>query len=262
MLTIFDSHAHYDNPRFDADRDAILADMGSKGVKRILNAGVNINSSRVSVELSGRYDFIYASVGVHPHDCIKTPDRYICILRDLAANKKVMAIGEIGLDYHYNYSPPEMQREFFTAQLELARELNLPVIIHSRDAAQETLSILKKFPDLRGIAHCFSYSPEIAEIFIEMGYYIGFTGVVTFAGAKKPAKAVESVPLERLLIETDCPYMAPEPYRGKRCDSSMLDRVIGKIAQIKGISEDDVANACYKNACDVFGMDVNQHFCG
>lgn len=256
MALIFDSHSHYDNPRFDEDRDALLSSMPSKGVGLILSAGSSIKSSHQNSALSKKYPFVFASAGIHPIDCINQVGPYLDELREmLTENKKLVAVGEIGLDYHYDISPPEMQKKFLEEQLSLAKELNKPVIIHSREATADMLAILKEFRP-KGVVHCFSGSCETAREVLDLGMYIGFTGVVTFSNAQKAKKSAAYVPLDRLLIETDCPYMAPVPYRGKRCDSSMLYSVADVLSQIKGVTPDEILDATYKNAIKVFEMEA------
>ncbi|MCL2013952.1 MAG: TatD family hydrolase [Oscillospiraceae bacterium] len=262
---IFDSHAHYNDKRFDSDRDELIRSMQFKGVEYILNAGDDIQGSCESVSLAQRYNFIYASVGIHPHNCEqnyykeKTPPDYLDKLKDLAVKnpREVVAIGEIGLDYYYDHSLRKLQQRFFTQQMELAAELNLPVIIHSRDATADTLAVLENFkntPNMRGIVHCFSGSAQTAGKMVSLGYYIGFTGVVTFPNARKTAEAAKAVPLDRLLVETDCPYLAPAPHRGKRCDSSMLSSVIQKLAEIKNTSAQEIADVTRENAVNIYSI--------
>ncbi|WP_040197548.1 TatD family hydrolase [Candidatus Soleaferrea massiliensis] len=251
IQNIFDSHAHYDDRKFDGDREELLLSLRDSGVRLLTNIGSNLQSSARSVELSRRYDFIYAAVGVHPHDAIDVPEDYLEQLEQMAKEQKVVAIGEIGLDYYYDFSPREMQKIVFEQQLRLAKKLGLPVVIHSRDAAADTMELLKKRRP-KGIVHCFSGSTETAKEVLKLGMYIGFTGVVTFKNARKTLEVVEMVPLDRMLVETDCPYMAPEPFRGKRCDSAMLQKTIEKIAEIKGISPQEVADITNRNACRAY----------
>ncbi len=255
MALIFDSHSHYDNPLFDSDRNTLLPSLLDKGVGLILSAGSSIKSSLQNSELSKKYPFVFASAGVHPIDCIAEDDNYLEVLEKLFKdNKKLVALGEIGLDYHYDTSPRELQIKFFENQLTLSKKLDKPVIIHSREATADTLEILKRHRP-RGVVHCFSGSCETAREVLDLGLYIGFTGVVTFLNAEKAKRAAAYVPLDRLLIETDCPYMAPVPYRGQRCDSSMLYSVADVLAQIKGISREEILNATYSNAVRVYEME-------
>ncbi len=255
MALIFDSHSHYDNPQFDEDRDEVLSSLKSKGVGLILLAGCTLNRSCAISELTKKYDFVFGSAGVHPIDCISEDKDYLDKLALLfKENKKLVAVGEIGLDYHYDTSPPALQKKFLEEQLELAKKLNKPVIIHSREATADMLGILKEYKP-KGVVHCFSGSVETAKQVLDLGMYIGFTGVVTFANAAKAKKSAEYVPLDRLLIETDCPYMAPVPYRGQRCDSSMLSSVAEVLAQIKGVSKEEIIERTYNNAVNVYEME-------
>ena len=255
MPLIFDSHSHYDNPRFDEDRDALLSSLKQKGVGLILSAGSSLKSSRQNSELSKKYPFIFASAGIHPIDCAMQTEPYIDELRDMFLdNPKLVAVGEIGLDYYYDTSPPALQKKFLEEQLTLASELDKPVIIHCREATADMLAILKEYQP-KGVVHCFSGSCETAREILDLGMYLGFTGVVTFSNAQKAKKSASFVPLDRLLIETDCPYMAPVPFRGQRCDSSMLIKVADVLAEIKGVTCDEILDATYKNAINVFQME-------
>lgn len=250
---IFESHAHFDDERFDEDREQLLSSMNEKGVRFAINIGSSLESSQASVDLADKYDFIYAAVGVHPEEIADVDDAGIEKLRELAKNKKVVAIGEIGLDYHYRDDNKEEQIAAFRRQMELAKELSLPVIIHSRDACEDTLKVLREYKP-RGVVHCFSGSAETAKEVVALGMYVGFTGVVTFKNARRALEAVEAVPLDRLLCETDCPYMAPEPNRGKRCDSTMLEFILAKMAEIKGVSTQELADKTCENAKKLFGV--------
>ncbi|WPC42006.1 TatD family hydrolase [Clostridium sp. JS66] len=241
-INIFDAHAHYDDEQFDEDRQSIINELRQNGIKGVLNCGASIEGTRASVELANKHDFFYAAVGIHPEHADQLTDEVILELKDLAKNTKVKAIGEIGLDYYYEENPArEIQKNAFIKQMELARELNLPVIIHDRDAHGDTLDIIKMFPEVKGEIHCFSGSVEFARECLKLGYYIGFTGVVTFKNAKKVLDVVKEVPLDRMLVETDCPYMAPVPFRGKRNRSEYIAHIINKIAEIKGISSEEVS---------------------
>ena len=254
MLTgIFDTHAHYDDPCFEEDRDVLLASMSDKGVARIVNVGSNLEWSRVSVKIAEKFDFVYASVGVHPDGADKVPGDYLEQLADLSKHPKVVALGEIGLDYYYGKETQEEQRKVFRQQLALAKDLNLPVIIHDRDAHGETLDLLREFRP-KGIVHCFSGSAEMATEVAKLGMYVGFTGVVTFKNARKALEAVAALPVDRILLETDCPYMAPVPFRGKRCDSSMLPQTAQAIAQIKRMDPQALVDATYENGCRVYNL--------
>lgn len=232
---IFDSHAHYDDEAFNEDREEVIKGLKDKGVIGVLNCGASIEGARMSVELSNKYDFIYSAVGIHPEHADMVNDKVIEELRDLARNSKVRAIGEIGLDYYYEENPSrEIQKEAFRLQMNLAKELKMPVVIHDRDAHKDTLDILKEFPEVIGVVHCFSGSVEFAKECLKLGYYIGFTGVITFKNAKKIIEVAQIVPMDRILVETDCPYMAPTPHRGKRNQSDYIKYIIEKISEIKG----------------------------
>ena len=236
---LFDSHAHLNDERFDEDREELINSLKSNGVELVLNPGACIETSKSSVELANKYDFIYAAVGVHPHDVGDMTEEDIKTLRKLATeNDKVMAIGEIGLDYYYDNAPRDIQKQWFKRQIELANELKLPIIIHDRDAHGDTFEIIKntKSPEIGCVLHCYSGNVELAREYIKMGCYISIPGTVTFKNNKKTVEVVREIPLEYLLIETDSPYMAPVPHRGKRNDPSMVQFVADKIAQEKGIS--------------------------
>lgn len=249
---IFDTHSHYADSAFDGDRDELLAALPDKGVRFAALAGSSMQDSAENVALAQKYGYIYAAVGVHPESVDETPSDYREKLTELVkSSEKVRAIGEIGLDYHYENYDRDKQILFFRQQLELARELSLPVIVHSRNASEDTLDILKEYRPA-GVVHCFSGSAEVAREVIKLGMYIGFTGVLTFKNAKKALRALEAVPLDRLLLETDCPYMAPEPLRGRRCDSSMICYTAEKAAQIKGVSTQELLDIACRNGMDFY----------
>lgn len=248
----FESHAHYDDERFDEDRDTILASFPAEGIETVVNASSDIKSSKASIALSEKYPFFYAAVGVHPHEVENITEADIDELRELSKHPKVVAIGEIGLDYYYDLSPRDLQRHWFKRQLELADELKMPVIIHSRDAAQECFDIIKNSNVRNGVIHCYSGSAEMAEEYIKMGFYIGVGGSLTFKNNKKGVETVERIPIEKILIETDSPYLAPVPYRGKRNDSRLLKYVVERISQIKNIPENDICNITKNNAQNLF----------
>lgn len=235
---IFDSHAHYDDEEFDNDRKEVLEELKNEGVIGIMNCSSSYESIAKTCELINTYDFIYGAVGIHPENADEFKDEMLDEFKDIIKkNPKVKAIGEIGLDYYWDENPDkEIQKDVFRKHMKLAEELNLPVIIHDRDAHEDTLNIIKEFPNVKGVVHCFSGSVEFAKECLKLGYYIGVTGVVTFKNAKKVVKVVKEVPVERLLVETDCPYMAPEPNRGKRNKSSYIKYVIEKISEIKEIN--------------------------
>ncbi|MCI5794586.1 MAG: TatD family hydrolase [Ruminococcus sp.] len=249
---IFDTHSHYADSAFDGDRDELLAALPDKGVRFAALAGSSMQDSAENVALAQKYGYIYAAVGVHPESVDETPSDYREKLTELVkSSEKVRAIGEIGLDYHYENYDMDKQILFFRQQLELASELSLPVIVHSRNASEDTLDILKEYRPA-GVVHCFSGSAEVAKEVIKLGMYIGFTGVLTFKNAKKALRALEAVPLDRLLLETDCPYMAPEPLRGRRCDSSMICYTAEKAAQIKGVSTQELLDITCRNGMDFY----------
>lgn len=251
---IFDTHTHYDDEQFDADREELLCSMHTQNVGTILNVGASLEGCRASVKLAARYDFIYAALGVHPDDVGKLDEAFLTWMRDEARrNPKVVAIGEIGLDYHWDVEPRAVQQKWFVRQIDLARELDLPFAVHSRDAAKDTFDLIcEHAKGMRGVLHCFSYSPEMALDYVKRGFYIGLGGVVTFKNAKKAKEVAAAVPLEKILLETDCPYMAPTPHRGKRNQSGYLDLVAEQIAGIKGISKEQVIAQTEANAKELF----------
>lgn len=245
---IFDAHAHYDDEQFDEDREVIIDKLRKNNVVGVLNCGASLKGAVDSVLLADKYDFFYAAVGIHPEYADKLDDDVIDELRRLAKDDKVRAIGEIGLDYYYDENPErEIQKEAFIRQMELAKELDLPVIIHDRDAHEDTLNIIKQFPEVTGEIHCFSGSVEFAKECLKLGYYIGITGVVTFKNAKKIIEVVKELPLDKILVETDCPYMAPVPYRGKRNRSDYIKHIIEKIAEIKGVDAAEISTRTISN---------------
>ena len=252
---LFDTHAHYDDERFDGDREALLAGMPEKNVGLIVNPGCDISSSRTAVALAESFDFVYAAVGIHPENCGDFEPGMIDWLRQMAKNPRVVAIGEIGLDYYWAENPPrELQQEVLRRQLRLAEELDLPVIIHDRDAHGDTLDIVREFPRVRGVFHCFAGSVEMARELIKMGWMLSFNGAVTFKNAKKAPEVIAAVPLEKLMIETDAPYLTPVPHRGERNDSSYVRLVAEKIAQIKGLTPEEVEKATWENGRRFFGV--------
>ncbi len=252
---LFDTHAHYDDERFDEDREALLNAMPEKGVGLIVNPGCDLASSRTAVDMAQKYDFLYAAVGIHPENCGDFAPAMTDGLRALAKAPKVVAIGEIGLDYYWAENPPrELQQEVLRRQLALAQELHLPVIIHDRDAHADTLSIVREFPQVTGVFHCFAGSVEMAQTLIKMGWMLSFNGAATFKNAKKAPEVIAAVPLEKLMIETDAPYLTPVPHRGERNDSSYVRFVAEKIAEIKGISAEEVEKATWENGKAFFGI--------
>lgn len=252
---LFDTHAHFDDSQFDNDRDAAIESLKDFGVTNVVNIGADMQGSFDSIALAERYDFIYATVGVHPHEVENLTEDDIDTLRNLAKHPKVKAIGEIGLDYHYeDGTSPQMQRKWFIRQLDLAKELNMPVVIHDRESKGECLEILKEHNISNGVVHCFSGSAETAKEILKLGMMISFTGVLTFKNARRAIEACAEVPIERLMIETDCPYMAPEPHRGERNFSGYVEFVARKIAEIKGMTFDDVAKITTENAKRFYGI--------
>lgn len=257
MLTIFDSHSHYTDHAFDEDRLELLREFPKKGVIRCMVAASDIPTAKEGIALAEELpELILTAVGVHPELANDTPDDYLKTLRELAKHPSVMAIGEIGLDYHYENFDKSKQITIFREQLSLAKELNLPVILHCRDAMGDMLEILHEFAPLDGVMHCFPGSPEVAQEVLKMGLYIGFTGLITFQNAKKPLAALRSVPLERLLLETDCPYMAPVPYRGKRCDSTMIPETAAVMAREKDVTTEEILNITAENAARLFRVTI------
>ena len=249
----FDSHAHLDDPRFDADRDEIFAALAEQGP--VMNVGCDLASSERSVALAQKYSFVYAAVGSHPDDADHVDGKLLDAYRRLCAEKKVRAIGEIGLDYHYEDVPRAQQIIAFEQQLELAEALKLPVIVHEREAHGDAMDIVMRHPDVRGVFHCFSGSKEMALWLVERGWYIGFTGVLPFKNARRAVEAAQALPLERILIETDCPYMAPEPYRGRRNDSRFVPLVAAKLAELRGLTPEEAGEITAANAKRLYGIE-------
>jgi TatD DNase family protein len=256
MKMLFDSHAHLEDERFDEDRDRLISGLPEKGVACVVNVGSTLDTSRMSVELAARYPIIYAAVGVHPHEVSQMAEDDLETLKNTAKGGKVVAIGETGLDYYYDFSPRELQKEWFALQIDLAYTLGLPVIVHNRDAHADVLDILKIQKDkiLSGVMHCYSGSWEMAKAFIDLGFYISLGGPVTFKNAKRPVEVAQKVPLDRLLIETDSPYLAPTPYRGKRNDPSYVRLVAERIAEIRGMTFQEIADITSHNARVLFGI--------
>lgn len=253
---IFETHAHYDDKKFDKDRKKLIESMPSKGIGRIINVGSSIETTKTTIEIAKEYDYVYAAVGVHPSDVDCLNEETFAWLKEQTKWEKTVAIGEIGLDYYWDKEPEiqKNQRYWFKRQMELARETSLPVIIHSRDAAADTYDLMKEIhaDEIPGVIHCYSYSPEMAKEFVKMGYYIGVGGVVTFKNGKKLKDTVKEIPIEKILLETDCPYMAPEPNRGTRNDSGNIPYVVEEIARIKGISTYEVEKITWDNAMKLF----------
>ncbi|MGF7185226.1 TatD DNase family protein [Desulfitispora alkaliphila] len=254
---LFDSHAHLDDGRFTNDIEEVVQKCVDKGVSKILNVGINLESSQKAIELAEQYPFIYASVGVHPHDAKHGTAEVLSRLEELASHPKVVAMGEMGLDFYHNHSTPEVQREVFIKQVRLAKKLGLPIIVHDRDAHNEVFEILEaeKDENLTGVFHCFSGSWEFAQQCLDLGFHISLAGPVTFANAKKPKEVAKNVPIDRLLIETDCPYLTPHPFRGKRNDPALVELVAKEIAALRGIELNEVASTTAANACKLFKID-------
>lgn len=255
---IIDTHAHYDDEQFDPDRNELLKSMEAGGIGLIVDAGSTVASWGKIVKLTEEYPFMYGAIGVHPDEVGSLDDEQFARMSDLLDLDKIIAVGEIGLDYYWDKEPKvrDRQKYWFARQLELARETDLPVIIHSRDAAKDTLEVLqeKRAQELKGVMHCFSYTKETAEKILDWGWYFGIGGVLTFKNGKKLREAVEIIPLDRILLETDCPYLAPEPNRGKRNDSRNLAYVVSALAGLKGVSEEEAIEITQQNARRFFGL--------
>ena len=255
-MAIFDTHAHYDSGGFNADRMEVLAALPAAGVQLVVDPGCDVESSRAAVALAESFPHVYAAVGIHPSDCAGTDDAAIEAIRALARQEKVVAIGEIGLDYYWQDNPPkEFQQEVFRRQIELALELDLPVIVHDREAHGDSLAIVLEYPALRGVFHCFSGSPEMAQELLKRGWYLGFDGPITYKNAKRAPEVAAITPLDRIVVETDAPYLTPVPYRGKRNDSRYLPYVIEKLAEWKGISADEMERITFENGKRLFGLE-------
>ena len=253
---IFESHAHYDDRQFDKDRDILLEKLLGKEICNIINIGASLESTKASIALAEKYERIYAAAGVHPSEIHELDEGKFAWLKGQAANPNVVAIGEIGLDYYWEKDPAvqKAQRDWFARQLQLARQMGLPAVIHSRDAAEDTMQVMKEVCawEIPGVVHCYSYSLELAKEFVRMGYYIGVGGVVTFKNSRKLKETVKQIPLGRILLETDAPYLAPEPHRGKRNHSGYLGLVAAEIARIKEVTPEEVAEITQKNAKELF----------
>ena len=254
---IFDTHAHYDADGFDTDREELLASMYEGGIEKIVNVCAAIDELEDTVKLVEKYPFIYGAVGVHPDDADKMTQETLDEIRRISHMDKMVAIGEIGLDYYWPEPDHETQKKWFLRQLDLAHEIQEPVIIHSRDAAKDTVDLMTEAhaEEIGGVIHCYSYAKETAKIFLDMGFYFGIGGVLTFKNAKKLKEAVEYIPMDRIVLETDCPYLAPEPNRGKRNSSLNIPYVIAAMAQIKGITEEEVRKAAWDNSLKLYHME-------
>lgn len=257
MTEIFDTHAHYDDEAFDGDREELLESLPRNGIARVVNVGSSMLSCERTVELTEKYDFIYGAIGIHPSETSGLTENDMNRLRQQCQHAKCVAVGEIGLDYHWDEPGRDVQIRWFVRQLELARELRMPVVIHSREAAKDTVDLMtaEKAGELGGVIHCYSYTKETARAFLDMGFFFGMGGVLTFQNAKKLKEAVEYIPMDRIVLETDCPYLAPAPNRGKRNSSLNLPCVVTAMAQIKGISEEEVRAAAWANAHRLYRME-------
>ncbi len=252
---IFDTHAHMDDRAFGEDREALLSRLPGEGIAFLMNPGCSLSSSLAAVELAKQYDYIYAAVGSHPDAADEVNEEVLEAYRRLCAeNPKVKAIGEIGLDYHYEDIPRDIQKRAFRAQMGLAQELGLPVIVHEREAHEDGMKIVEEFPDVTGVFHCYSGSMEMAKWLIARGWYIGFGGVLTFKNARKAVEVAEFIPLERIVLETDCPYMAPEPFRGRRNDPGKLYRVAERLAELRGMTVEEVQAVTLENGKALYRM--------
>lgn len=254
-MPIFDTHAHYDDSRFDGDRDAVLATLPEAGVELVLDPGCDLPSSRAAAALAERYGHVYAAAGIHPENCAGFQDTDLAALRQLLAQPKVAAIGEIGLDYYWAENPPrDFQQMVFRKQLALAEELDLPVIVHDREAHGDSLSIIREFPAVTGVFHCFSGSPEMAEELLKRGWYLGFDGPITYKNARRAPEVAAITPLERMVVETDAPYLSPVPVRGRRNDSRYLPHVIAKLAEWKGVTPEEMTRITCENGKRLFRL--------
>ena len=251
---IFESHAHYDDEAFDEDREELLSSLQEKGIEYVINVGASLKSTASTVELTKRYPFVYGAAGVHPSETAELNEENCKWLKEQCKQAKILAVGEIGLDYYWEEPEHEIQKIWFERQLELAREVKKPVIIHSREAAKDTYDIMcaHKAEEIGGVVHCYSYSAEMALEFIKMGFYIGVGGVVTFKNGKKLKEVVEAIPLDKILLETDCPYLAPEPNRGKRNSSLNIPYIAQQIASMKNVSYEEVVSVTNANAKQLF----------
>ena len=255
-MPIFDSHAHYDADQFASDREAVLSALPAAGVGLVVDPGCDVASSREAAALAERFDHVYAAAGIHPEDCAGCTDADFDAIRELCCREKVVAVGEIGLDYYWKENPPrDFQEQVFRRQIELALELDLPVIIHDREAHGDSLRIVLDYPGLRGVFHCFSGSPEMAQELLKRGWYLGFDGPITYKNAKRAPEVAAITPLDRIVIETDAPYMAPVPFRGKRNDSRLLPYVVEKLAEWKGVTPEEMTDITWQNGKRLFGLE-------
>lgn len=255
---IFESHAHYDDTAFDTDREEVLNQCREQGIETIINVSASLDSVKSTLALAEKYPFVYGAVGIHPDETGELNEEAFAWLRSQCRHPKAVAVGEIGLDYYWDKEKHEFQKYWFGRQMELAKEEGLPIIVHSREAAADTLEAVRAAcsPQLRGVIHCFSYGPELAKEYLDMGFYIGIGGVITFRNAKKLKEAAEFIPMDKIVLETDCPYLAPAPFRGKRNSSLNLPYVVAALAQVKGISEEAVRKAAWENGLRLYGMNA------
>lgn len=256
MFPIFDTHAHYDDEAFDEDRDHILSLLPQNGIEKIVDVGASLASCKKARALAEQYHHIYCAIGVHPSETAELNGDNFEWLKNECLYEKCVAVGEIGLDYHWDEPLAQVQKEWFVRQLNLAREIKKPVVIHSRDAAKDTVDIMtaERAGEIGGVVHCYSYTKETAKIFLNMDFYFGIGGVLTFKNAKKLKEAAEYIPMDKIVLETDCPYLAPEPYRGHRNSSEYIPYVITALAGIKGISEEEVRSITWENAHKLYGL--------
>ena len=254
---IFETHAHYDDAKFDTDREMLLAELPQRGISPVINVGSSIATTKTTLSLAQEYPFLYAAVGVHPSDVDDLNEDTYAWLKQQTTLQKTVAVGEIGLDYYWPEPDHETQKKWFLRQLDLAREIRKPVIIHSRDAAKDTVDLMTEAhaEEIGGVIHCYSYTKETAKIFLDMGFYFGIGGVLTFKNAKKLKEAAAELPIERILLETDCPYLAPEPYRGKRNSSLYLPRVVAALAELKGLTCQEIEDITWHNGCRFYGLE-------
>lgn len=254
-MPIFDTHAHYDADQFASDREAVLTALPAAGVGLVVDPGCDVASSREAVALAERFDHVYAAVGIHPEDCDGCTDADFDVIRELCRREKVVAVGEIGLDYYWKENPPrDFQEQVFRRQIELALELDLPVIIHDREAHGDSLRIVLDYPGLRGVFHCFSGSPEMAQELLKRGWYLGFDGPITYKNARRAPEVAAITPLERMVVETDAPYLSPVPVRGRRNDSRYLPHVIAKLAEWKGVTPEEMTRITCENGKRLFRL--------
>lgn len=253
-MRLFDTHAHLLDKRFDKDRESLIGSLPGLGLVGMIEVGTDLKDSRAAAKMAAQTDYIYAAAGIHPHEAENASPSALSEIEELVRQPKVIAIGEIGLDYHYDFSPRDVQKKMFERQLDLAQRIGLPVILHMRESTEDMLSILRAFKGIRGVMHCFSGSAETAEQCIDLGLCISFTGTVTFKNARKTVEAAKAVPLESLMAETDCPYLSPEPMRGRRNDPSNVQYVLRKLAGIKGVSFEEMCDINIQNAKGLYGV--------